>query len=76
MLRTCLFLLTMALSTPMAWADDDWKPLFDGKTLDGWVQHGGDAKYTVEDGVIVGSSVPNTVNSFLCTEKEYGDFPS
>ena len=74
MLRASLFVMMMALSTT-AWADDDgWKPLFDGKTFDGWVQHGGDAKYTIEDGVVVGSSVPNTPNSFLCTKKEYGDF--
>jgi hypothetical protein len=58
-----------------AWGEEEgFKPLFDGKTLDGWVQHGGKAKYTVEDGMIVGSSVPNTSNSFLCTDKEYGDF--
>lgn len=48
--------------------------LFNGKNLDGWVQHGGVAKYTVEDGVIVGTSVPDTPNSFLCTEKHYSDF--
>lgn len=49
-------------------------PLFDGKTLDGWHQLGGKAEYQVEDGMIVGSSVPNTSNSFLCTDKIYGDF--
>ena len=49
-------------------------PIFDGKTLNGWVQRGGKAKYAVEDGVIVGTSVVNTPNSFLCTEKDYGDF--
>ncbi|MCF6311931.1 MAG: DUF1080 domain-containing protein [Verrucomicrobiales bacterium] len=48
--------------------------LFDGKTLKGWKQRGGKAKYTVEDGVIVGTTVPNTPNSFLSTEKNYGDF--
>ena len=53
---------------------DGFAPLFNGKTLDGWKQLGGKAKYTVEDGVIVGSSVPNTSSSFLCTEKNYGDF--
>jgi hypothetical protein len=53
---------------------EDLKPLFDGKSLDGWVQHGGKAKYRVENGEIVGTSVPNTQNSFLCTAKEYGDF--
>ena len=35
---------------------------------------GGAAKYRVENGEIVGTSVPNTGNSFLCTEKDYGDF--
>lgn len=48
--------------------------IFDGKTLNGWVQKGGTAKYAVEDGCIVGRSVLNTGNSFLCTEKDYGDF--
>ena len=53
---------------------DGFVPLFDGKTLDAFTQHGGKAKYTVEDGVIVGTSVPATPNSFLCTNKIYGDF--
>ncbi len=53
---------------------EKWVPIFDGKTLGGWKQLGGKAKYRVEDGMIVGSSVPNTPNSFLCTEKIYGDF--
>jgi len=55
-------------------ADSGWVNLFDGSSLDGWVQRGGKAKYEVVDGTIVGSSVPNTSNSFLCTEKNYGDF--
>ncbi|MGD0517657.1 MAG: DUF1080 domain-containing protein [Thermoguttaceae bacterium] len=53
---------------------EGFAPLFDGKTLNGWVQRGGKAKFTVEDGMIVGETVPNTPNSFLCTEKNYGDF--
>jgi len=65
-------ILIMATSSAL-WADD-WRPLFDGKSLDGWTQKGGQAKYRVEDGQIVGKSVPNTQNSFLCTNKEYGDF--
>jgi hypothetical protein len=48
--------------------------LFNGKDLKGWVQRGGEAKYAVEDGVIIGTTVPKTPNSFLCTEKDYGDF--
>jgi len=53
---------------------EKWQSLFDGKTLTGWVQRNGRAKYTVEDGAIVGETVLNTPNSFLCTEKMYADF--
>ena len=49
-------------------------PLVDGDTLNGWEQKGGKANYSVEDGAIVGRSVPKTRNSFLCTKKHYGDF--
>ena len=52
----------------------DWKPLFDGKSIDSWIQRGGKAKYEIIDEAIVGTSVPNTPNSFLCTEKNYTDF--
>ncbi|MBI5694066.1 MAG: DUF1080 domain-containing protein [Verrucomicrobia bacterium] len=55
-------------------AADGWVPLFNGKNLDGWEQHSGKAKYRVEDGAIVGTTVLNTGNSFLCTKKTYGDF--
>lgn len=43
-------------------------------SLAGWVQHGGAAKYEVQGDEIVGTCVLNTSNSFLCTEKRYGDF--
>lgn len=49
-------------------------PIFDGHTLNGWVQRGGRATYAVEDGVIVGTTKPNQPNSFLCTEREYENF--
>lgn len=51
-----------------------WRDLFDGKTLDGWIQRGGKASYAVEDEMIVGTTVPGTPNSFLCTEEHFGDF--
>ncbi len=50
------------------------KSLFNGKTLDGWIQRGGKAAYRVQRGAIVGHSVPRTPNSFLCTEGTFGDF--
>jgi len=50
------------------------KPLFDGKTLTGWKAVAGAAPYKVEDGMIIGTMTKGTPNSFLITEKEYGDF--
>jgi hypothetical protein len=51
-----------------------WVSLFNGKDLEGWEQINGKAKYEAKDGTILGSSVPNSPNSFLCTKKHYGDF--
>ena len=51
-----------------------WQDLFNGKDFTGWVQKGGDAVYEIADGIIIGTSVLNTGNSFLCTDKNYGDF--
>ncbi len=48
--------------------------LFNGKNLEGWHQLGGNAKYEAKDGMIVGTAVPNSPNSFLATDKDYGDF--
>jgi hypothetical protein len=50
-----------------------WVPLFDGKTLDGWKVNGGTATYKVEDGVIVGTTVDGSPNTFLC-KGDYKDF--
>jgi hypothetical protein len=52
----------------------EWIDLFDGKTLDGWSVHSGFAKYRVEDGAIVGTTVKGSPNTFLCTDREFGDF--
>lgn len=65
--------------TASAYADDaqgkdGFRSLFDGKTLQGWTQKNGTATYRVEDGVIVGKTSDGSPNSFLCTDKEYGDF--
>lgn len=74
----CLLCATHAV------AEEDWISLFDGKTLDGWTPRGGKAPYRVEDGAIVGTTVPGvevkgkmksgTPNTFLCTDTMYGDF--
>ncbi|MEJ7737389.1 MAG: DUF1080 domain-containing protein [Chitinophagaceae bacterium] len=51
-----------------------WNNLFNGKDLTGWKQLNGKAKYSVINSEIVGTTVAGEPNSFLTTEKEYGDF--
>lgn len=65
--------MTLALTVASA-AEAGWVSLFNGKDLTGWEQKNGLAKYEAKDGCIVGTSVPNSPNSFLCTTKDYGDF--
>ena len=55
-------------------AEEGWINLFNGKDLDGWAEHSGKAKYSVQDGVLIGESVSGTGNSFLCTTKSFGNF--
>ncbi len=73
----CLAILLFATAS-IGFAKDrqknEWAPLFDGKTLNGWSVHSGFAKYHVEDGAIVGTTVKGSPNTFLCTDREYGDF--
>jgi len=61
------------LASPVA-AQDGWRPLFNGRTLDGWYQCNGTAPYSVEEGVIVGRTVVGSPNSFLCSKESFGDF--
>lgn len=63
-----------AVTSVAAVAGDGWQSLFDGKTLDGWTQKNGTAEYKVVDGTIHGTTSEGSPNSFLCTDKEYGDF--
>ena len=50
------------------------EPLFNGKDLTGWTVVNGKAPYTVENGVIVGSTVADSPNSFLATDRKFKDF--
>jgi len=73
LLKTILFIVNIIV-TPAFAQQEKWIDLFDGKTINGWSVHSGFAKYRVEEGAIVGTTVKNSPNSFLCTDKEYGDF--
>src|SRR6266446_138896 len=69
-----LFPLVILASLCAAAEPEQAAPLFDGQTLSGWE---GDTKtFRVEDGAIVGGTLKDKIphNTFLCTEKKYGDF--
>jgi hypothetical protein len=66
--------LLLVLGSSAILRADEPVALYNGKDLAGWVQKGGKALYKAEGNEIVGQSIPKTGNSFLCTEKEYGDF--
>ncbi len=69
-LATFAFLLSMMAAAQ----EPGFRPLFNGKTLDGWT---GDPRlWTVRDGEIVGSTegVTLTHNSFLITTRDYSNF--
>ncbi len=68
-----LLLLSIPFSL-FAQSQNGWQNLFNGKDLKGWKRLAGKATYTAEGGCIVGRTVINSGNTFLVTEKEYGDF--
>jgi len=75
MTRYSIFLcFSLLFVHSLLFGQERWTSLFNGKDLTGWKQVNGKALYRVENGEIVGTSVTNTPNSFLITEKEYGDF--
>ncbi len=73
MLASLLSTLTF-MSTAQAEEDAEFVDLFNGENLEGWTQRNGTATYVVDGDSIVGKTSEGSPNSFLCTEKLYGDF--
>jgi len=66
--------MALLLALPSLAQEAKWKPIFNGKDLSGWKAVAGNATFAVQDGVIEGSAVFGTGNTFLITEELYGDF--
>lgn len=69
LLGIIVLMLTCSVS-----GQEQWESLFNGRNLRGWKKLNGAAAYVVRDGTIIGISKSNTPNTFLATEKMYGDF--
>jgi len=49
--------------------------LFNGTDLTGWQPKGGTCSFELKDGQIVGTCVPGSASTYLCTERtDFGDF--
>ncbi|MDZ4755862.1 MAG: family 16 glycoside hydrolase [Phycisphaerae bacterium] len=59
---------------PVRWIAGPWQPMWDAETLAGWAPRGGAADYRVADSEIIGTTRPNTPNTFLVSERTYRDF--
>ncbi len=55
-------------------AEKEWVMFFQDPSLDAFIKRGGQATYRVENGMLIGTTVKETPNTFMCTKKDYGDF--
>ncbi|MFZ5942137.1 MAG: 3-keto-disaccharide hydrolase [Bacteroidota bacterium] len=53
---------------------EPWIDLAGGSNLEGWTLKNGSAEFSISNGEITGRAVLNSPNSFLCTDKSFGDF--
>lgn len=74
MKKTLLIVSLLFLGNLVSAQAEKWTNLFNGKDFSGFTQLNGQAKYEVKDGMMVGTTVYGTPNSFMATEKKYGDF--
>lgn len=73
MKRTTLCLL-LALSLNHVTAADSWVTLFNGHNLEGWTERNESGSFRVENGAVIGTAKEGLGTTFLCTDKQYGDF--
>jgi hypothetical protein len=77
-LASCAALPTAAGGAGEGGERADWIPLFDGRSLDGWVASGGrydgNARWTVEDGCLTGRQSQAREGGLIYTADEYSDF--
>ncbi len=74
LLSCAMFTVASAQTKAKAKPAEVWQNLFNGKNVEGWEVKQGNAKITVENGMLVGATFPNNTKTFIGTKKEYGNF--
>ena len=74
MQKPVTWILALLLGGCLQGFSQKWETLFNGKDLKGWQVAGGTAEYTVQDGILTGTAKNEPLNTFLRTEKTYGNF--
>lgn len=79
--KTKTTLLILTIFCGLMWScneskkdDTPWVNLINESDTEGWTIMGGKATYKVENGVVTGTTVAQTPNTFLTTDKIYDDF--
>lgn len=72
-MKKIALLMTVLLTQLAVFAQENWTSLIEDD-LSNWKKLGGKAAYKLEDGVITGTAVTNSPNTFLTSIADYGDF--
>lgn len=74
MKKIILLIMIATVSLTASSQQAKWVELFNGKNLRGWTKINGTADYKIVDKTIVGISKMGTPNTFMRSNKMYGDF--
>ncbi|SFR48260.1 protein of unknown function [Robiginitalea myxolifaciens] len=72
--RISFFFFLALLLGSCGGSEPDWQYLVKDPELTAWEVRNGKASYILEDGVVIGTTVANSPNTFLCTRKQFDDF--
>lgn len=74
MKRYFIFIAVLIFCMSTMAAEPDLKPLFDGKSFDGWQEPDNNIWWKINNGVLAAKSDPEQKGSVLWTSNEYTDF--
>ena len=77
-MRVAISIAVLTLLAAASLAQQQWQPLFDGKTMNGWrrmaVHDGNGGFWQVEGGALVADQEPDHKGGLIGTEKKYSDY--